>query len=141
MKHLNRRGYEATTVHYPTIGYNTSGTTYDDEVKSVQYTVAEYVENQHKDVVLFCHSYGGWPGSRAVKGWDKATREQHGLQNGIIELVFLAAFLLPDNAPTAVYSALPDWITNKVKLLFGKYLPKAFLNGVLELQRRIYSSD
>lgn len=111
---LNRRGYQAKTVAYPTVGYNVSGTTYNDEVKSIQDAVAHYVENQHTDVILVCHSYGGWPGSRAVKGWDKTTREQLGLQNGIIELVFLAAFLIPDNAPMAAFSVLPDWLSNNV---------------------------
>ena len=111
---LKQSGHDAVAVKYPTVGNSTSGTTFEDEVRAVQEAVAEFVENQHKDVILVCHSYGGVPGSRAVNGWDAATRQQDGQSNGIIELVFIAAFLLPDNAVTAHYARLPDWMVNKV---------------------------
>ncbi|KAI9659871.1 MAG: hypothetical protein M1821_001223 [Bathelium mastoideum] len=110
---LEGRGYDAHAVSYPTVGKNTVGTKQKDEVKAIQDAVARYVDGQHQDVILLLHSYGGWPGSRAVIGLDKETRERQGKTNGIVEIVFLAAFLLPDNAPMAQYSHLPLWLTVK----------------------------
>lgn len=113
---LAKSGHEAAAVRYPTLGYDAVNRGYQNEVKAIQDTVTDFVENQGKDVILVCHSYGGWPGSRAVKNWDKASREANGRKHGIVELVFIAAFLLPDNTETKLYSTLPDWITNEVKL-------------------------
>lgn len=99
IKELENHGRQSHAVKYPTVGRETVSTTQQDEVKAIQDAVARFVDDEQKDVILVMHSYGGWPGSRAVKGFDKETRAQHGKKHGIVEIVFLAAFLLPDNAP------------------------------------------
>ena len=68
-------------------------------------------------VVLVLHSYGGWPGSRAIKTLDKETRNANGKAT---------AFLLPDNASMANYSYLPPWLTVKVRSLV-QYCSNALL--------------
>ncbi|QKX61748.1 uncharacterized protein TRUGW13939_08904 [Talaromyces rugulosus] len=113
IKELSQHGYQSHAVSYPTVGRDTVGTTQQDEVKAIQDAVARFVDDEQKDVILVMHSYGGWPGSRAVKGFDKESRTKEGKKHGIVELVFLAAFLLPDNAPMANYSYLPPWLTNE----------------------------
>ena len=114
--YLISRGYGASAVNYPTVGppNQTVGTTYYDEIHAIQTIVAEYVESQHRDVILVCHSYGGWPGSKAVLGWDKATRERNNQTNGIIELFFLGAFILPDNASPTSWDTYIYWLTSEV---------------------------
>ena len=107
-KELASRGHDSTTVPYPTCGDNTENVKQWDEVIDL--------DGKNQDVVLVMHSYGGWPGSRAVKGLDKETRRKNGKATGIVEIVFLAAFLLPDNAPMAQYSYLPPWLTIEVSL-------------------------
>ena len=114
IRELNALGYVSKAVAYPTIGDTNFGTGQKDEVKAIQDTIEYFVDAQNKDVVLLLHSYGGWPGSRAVKGYDKESRDKQGKKYGIREIVFLAAFLLPDNAPMAKYSHLPPWISVKV---------------------------
>jgi Alpha/beta hydrolase family len=111
---LERHGYHSHAVSYPTVGRNTAGTTQQDEVTAIQNAVSRFVDEEQRDVILVMHSYGGWPGSRAVKGLDKESRNKQGHKYGIVELVFVAAFLLPDNAPMALYSTLPPWLTNEV---------------------------
>lgn len=113
---FNSKGYTAEAVAYPTCGENTESIKQWEEVLAIQKTVTKYLDKGH-DVVLVAHSYGGWPGSRAVKGLDKEARQKAGHQTGIIEIVFVAAFLLPDDAPMAMYSYLPPWLTSKVRLL------------------------
>jgi hypothetical protein len=70
-----------------------------------------------RDVVLVLHSYGGWPGICAVVGLDKAARMAAGESTGIVELVFIAAFLLPDDAPVAAYAHLPQCLTVEAQSL------------------------
>ena len=116
VKELEVYGYRAHAVSYPTVGRNTLGKKQENEVKAIQKAISHFVDDQQQDVILLLHSYGGWPGSRAVNGFDKDTREKQGKKCGIVEVVFLAAFLLPDNAPMSQYSRLPDWLTNEVSV-------------------------
>ena len=113
---LEKYDFNGTSVAYPTMGYNKPPGTVDDEIAAVQDVIAEVVEQQQKDVVLFCHSYGGWPGSRAVRGWDKPTREKDGKKGGVVEMIVMAAFLPEQNANASYYSMLPPWIENPVRV-------------------------
>ena len=116
IKQMAIRGYESTAVAFPTCGNDTDNTKQWDEVTAIQDAVSVCVDSKDRDVVLVLHSYGGWPGSRAVKGFDKETRQKNGKSTGIVEVAFLAAFLLPDNAPMAQYSYLPPWLTVEVRV-------------------------
>lgn len=110
IKQMSTHGYQSTAIAFPTCGDNTENVKQWDEVTAIQEAISNILDN-NQDVVLVLHSYGGWPGSRAVKGLDKETRQKNGKPTGITEVVFLAAFLLPDNAPMAQYSYLPPWLT------------------------------
>lgn len=111
-------GYISTTVTYPTCNYLPEylpkyleyPPTQWDEVTAIQHEVLRHLDGKEKDVVLVLHCYGGWPGSRAVKGLDKETRLKEGKCTGIIEIVFVAAILVPDDVPMADYSHLPSWL-------------------------------
>ena len=114
IEQMAAHGYASTAVAFPTCGDNTENTKQWDEVTAIQEAITSYLEGKNSDVVLVSHSYGGWPGSRAVKGLDKETRLKNGKSTGVIEVVFLAGFLLPDNAPMAQFSHLPPWLTVEV---------------------------
>lgn len=111
---LQKLGYDATAVAYATMGPNIETAEQWDDVRAVQDAVSHIVDEQQRDVILMLHSYGGWVGSRAVKGLDKETREKNGKKNGIMEVVFLAAFLIPDNAEIAKHAQQPEWLTFEV---------------------------
>ena len=114
IKEMAACGYKSTAVAFPTCGDNTDKVKQWDEVIAIQEAIASQLDGKNQDVVLVLHSYGGWPGSRAIKGLDKEARQKMGKSTGIIEVVFLAAFLLPDNAPMAQFSHLPPWLTVEV---------------------------
>jgi pimeloyl-ACP methyl ester carboxylesterase len=126
IKQMAANGYESIAVAYPTCSENTENFKQWDEVKAIQDAVTSSLDGKHQDVVLVLHSYGGWPGSRAVKGLDKETRQKNSKSTGIIEVVFIAAFLLPDNAVVAQYSYLPPWLTVEVRI--GAFLSPLFAN-------------
>ena len=113
---MRTHGYESTAVAFPTCGDNTETAKQWDEVTAIQNIVSNVLDDQKRDVVLVLHSYSGWPGSRAINGLDKEARREDGKLTGIVEVVFLAAFLLPDNAIVAQYSCLPPWLTVEVSM-------------------------
>ncbi|KAL8754212.1 MAG: hypothetical protein Q9199_004500 [Rusavskia elegans] len=51
------------------------------------------IEKQGKDVVLYLHSYAGFPGSAAIKGLSKTERLAAGKRGGILGLVYQSAFI------------------------------------------------
>ena len=114
IKQMATYGYKSTAVAFPTCGDGTENIKQWDEVTAIKKVVSTQLDDQ--DVVLVLHSYGGWPGSRAIKGFDKEARRKDGRNTGIVEVVFLAAFLLPDNAPMTQYSYLPPWLTVEVRI-------------------------
>lgn len=107
------RGFDCWAFAYPTIGAQSKGKTLQDEYRAIQEIVEQYAR-RGKDSVLVGHSYGGWPASRAVKGWDLETRKSQGEQHGIKELVFVSGFCVPDNADMKVFSFLPPWLDVRV---------------------------
>ena len=115
MSALQIAGYDSRFVELPTVGdpQDTIGKNIDDEVTAIQNDIASVI-NEGRDVILLCHSRGGLPGSRAVPGWDKPTREARGQENGVVEMVYLAAFLLQENADIVKFSAMPPWLNVEV---------------------------
>jgi pimeloyl-ACP methyl ester carboxylesterase len=49
-----------------------------------------------RDVVVIMHSLGGVAGSAAVKGLGKKEREEKGLKGGVIQLIYLSAFVIEE---------------------------------------------
>lgn len=121
MNLLENDSIPATTVEYPTIGPKAEQYSFKDDVDAVRDTVERTMSSLDSDVILVSHSYGGWPASRALNGLDKTSREQDGKRNGIVALVFLAAFIVPDGY--SMYEALgkvgvgpPKWAQSLVRL-------------------------
>lgn len=70
------------------------------------------VEDQGRDVVLVMHSYAGMPAAAAASGLSKTKRMKEAKKGGIIGLVFIAAFLVPEGLTCAGLQGgkLPHWI-------------------------------
>lgn len=70
------------------------------------------IEGEGKDVVLVMHSYGGIPGSGAAKGFGKAARKMAGRKGGVIGLVHVSGFVLPEglSCVDGQGGSLPAWI-------------------------------
>ena len=120
---------------YPTCGEHTEHIKQWDEVIAIKQTISHILDEKQRNVVLAMHSYGGWPGSRAVKGLDMEKRKKLGKTTGIVQLVFIAAFLLPDNAPMEIYSYLPPWLTVKVDFLLILSWLSLYTNALQEGRR------
>ncbi|KAF8210679.1 hypothetical protein K438DRAFT_1959900 [Mycena galopus ATCC 62051] len=90
---LHAKGYPTHVVSHPTIGALATSAQANADVVHLRQVLEELVNNQQKDVVLFCHSYGGVPGSQSVNGLERNARAKAGQKGGIVKIVFLSAVL------------------------------------------------
>ena len=92
---LKSAGYDVTALTLPSVGAEPPLDNIDDDVTLIHETV-ERLADAGKDVVVVMHSYGGVPGSEAMKGLSKADRKQKGLGGGVAGLVYLCAWMVAE---------------------------------------------
>ncbi|KAJ6594115.1 Alpha/beta hydrolase fold-1 [Mycena capillaripes] len=90
---LHAKGYPTEVISHPTIGPLAATAPANADAVNLRQVLEELVSNQQKDVILFCHSYGGIPGSQGVNGLERSARAKAGKKGGIIKLVYLTAIL------------------------------------------------
>lgn len=88
---LQRKGYNTRTWGLKTV--NKPNISVDEDSMLLAEGVLKPLIEQGKDIVLYLHSYAGFPGSSAIAGFSKAERSAAGLQGGIIGLIFQSAFV------------------------------------------------
>lgn len=94
---LNKAGYSAVAPGLPSSDPRRKDSPVPDnseDVATIRKTVSDLVEEQ--DVVVVMHSLGGLSGSDALDGLDKKTCASKGLKGGVIRLVLVAAYLVPE---------------------------------------------
>jgi hypothetical protein len=83
-------------------GRRTAITSTDEDTALVHSTVSKLVE-AGRDVVVVVHSYGGIPGSDAMKGLARDERSGKGLRGGEVALVYICAWMLQQGKCVADY--------------------------------------
>ncbi|KAJ5540307.1 alpha/beta-hydrolase [Penicillium frequentans] len=106
---LAKRGYESEAV--PNVSVGATDTSFGlladvAHTKSVIQTLAD----QGRQIVVVNHSYGGLVGAGAVEGLGLKQRVQAGLSGGVIQVVWMAAFVAPKGMSV-------------IDMLGGDYLP------------------
>ena len=67
----------------------------DDDIAAVRTHLTSLVEAR-KEVVLVCHSAGGFLGSNAMKGMAVKGHKEQGIPGGVVGMVFLTAGVAPE---------------------------------------------
>jgi pimeloyl-ACP methyl ester carboxylesterase len=91
---LHQRGWETEAVAYPSVGAEPPTKGLVEDAAAVRAALEKLV-NLGKDVVLVVHSYGGLVGQNAVEGLGRKQRQAAGERGGVINFVYLAAFVAP----------------------------------------------
>ena len=93
---LQAHGYSTAYAPLASTGHASPGnpTTLDD-VQHIRGVIEPLVE-EGKELVLVCHSAGGFLGSAAMKDLSLKTRAEDGKKGGVVKLVFLTAGLGPE---------------------------------------------
>ena len=89
---LEKSGYNTRTFGLITVN-NPKVRVQDDAVALRLEILAPLIEQQGKDIVVYLHSYAGFPGSAAIKGLSKDERLAAGKQGGILGLIYQSAFV------------------------------------------------
>lgn len=106
---LQEAGYNTRSLGLRTVG-NSGLTPNDDATFLEKELLFPLIEQQGKDVVLYLHSYAGFPGSVAIHGLSKQERSAQGKKGGIVGLIYQSAFI-PKEGDTLV------------KMIGGSYAP------------------
>lgn len=89
---LNAAGYDTKIFGLVTVDQSKLAIK-DDVVALTEEVFLPLIEQQGKDIVLYLHSYAGFPGSAAIKGLSKTERLAVGKRGGILGLVYQSAFI------------------------------------------------
>ncbi|KAL8872929.1 MAG: hypothetical protein Q9174_001532 [Haloplaca sp. 1 TL-2023] len=100
----NTRTFGLVTVNHPKL------TIQDDAIALTREVLSPLIEKQKQDIVLYLHSYAGFPGSAAIEGLSKAERLATGKEGGILGLIYQSAFI-PNPGDTLL------------KMIGGNYAP------------------
>ena len=94
---LKVAGYPALTTTLRSLNpVEPSTATCVADVEALHQQFLPIVEEGGQDVILICHSYGGIPGGGAARGFSKTMRGRQGKQGGIIGMVYISAFVVPE---------------------------------------------
>jgi alpha-beta hydrolase superfamily lysophospholipase len=92
---LDQEGYKAVAPALPSSTADPLPSDWSADVETIRKTVSDLVDIGH-DVIVVPHSFSGMTAGTALEGLDKQTRTSKGLEGGIIRLVYIAAFLVPE---------------------------------------------
>lgn len=104
-KCLNDKGYETTSVTLPSVLRNgqTPVSSHHEDVAVIRKHVEDLIV-QNKQVVVFSHSYGGFPTTEALSGLGATDRNAP----GTLRLIFCSAFIPQEGQIAASFSTDPE---------------------------------
>ncbi|KAL8925533.1 MAG: hypothetical protein Q9208_003424 [Pyrenodesmia sp. 3 TL-2023] len=83
---VNTRSFGLVTVNH-------AGLTVKDDVQALLTEILNpLIIREGKDVVMYLHSYAGFPGSAAIAGLSKQERSAKGEKGGVVGLIYQSAF-------------------------------------------------
>jgi pimeloyl-ACP methyl ester carboxylesterase len=147
---LNEYGYPTIGLPLPSVGAVPPNMSFDEDVNGIRNCLTKLVVEEEKDVVLVMHSYTGMPGAEAPAGLGKKERQAANLKGGVIRLVFIMAFAMPEGfQPTAGGVQFPEWMKADMEvsecLDLGWQLSNTAQNGIvtvpLEDAKKIFYND
>ncbi|KAF8210501.1 hypothetical protein K438DRAFT_1809805 [Mycena galopus ATCC 62051] len=75
---LHAKGHPTEVVSNPTVGPLAATASPNADAANLRRVLEELINNQQKDVVLFCHSYGGMVGSQSLNSLERNVRAKGG---------------------------------------------------------------
>jgi hypothetical protein len=92
---LESAGYQVEALSLVSVGAEPPVKSLDPDVQHIRSIIIPMIE-QGKDVVVVMHSFGAVPGSSALKGLSKTDRAAQELSGGVVSLVYLCAWVIPE---------------------------------------------
>ena len=73
------------------------------DAASVREQLLPLLEDDGKDIIILCHSYGGIPAGGAAYGLSTSARKHQGKSGGVLGLIYLTAFVVPEDESLVNY--------------------------------------
>ena len=92
---LHNAVYDAIAVELQTVSPPSTAPakTMADDAAHI-HGIVEALANDEKEVLVVMHSYGGIPGTQAVKGLTRKERQEQGKAGGVTGLVYVSSLLI-----------------------------------------------
>ena len=101
---LQKAGYPTVTTKLPSLSpHEPSKCDCRSDAASVRKQLLPLIEDEGKDIIFFCHSYGGIPAGGAAYGLSKSARKNQGKTGGVLGLIYLTAFVVPEGESLVNY--------------------------------------
>ena len=86
--------------------------------------IIDALANDGKDVLVVMHSYGGIPGTQAVKNVTRKERKEQGKKGGVMGMVYVSSLLISEGESSedsfaAFRGEPPDFFRVSVRLSFS----------------------
>ncbi|RAL13868.1 alpha/beta hydrolase [Aspergillus homomorphus CBS 101889] len=91
---LRKRGYESATVAHQSLAAANPSVGLHADIANAKRVLQKWAD-QGRQIVVVAHSYGGLVAAGAVEGLGHAQRASTGQPGGVIQVVWLAAFVVP----------------------------------------------
>ncbi|KAI1142081.1 alpha/beta-hydrolase [Hypoxylon sp. FL0543] len=91
---LNKKGYRAVAPALPSTGSTPPTSGWSEDLETIRKTISDLV--QEHDVVVVTHSFSGMTAGTALEGLDKQTCASKRLKGGVMRLIYITAFLVPE---------------------------------------------
>jgi hypothetical protein len=96
IEELDKSGYSAVAPAMPSSGSSPAVLDWSQDVDTIRNTVSDLINDTGNDIVVVMHSFSGMTGGTALEGLDKESRVSKGLKGGVIRLIYIVAFLVPE---------------------------------------------
>lgn len=95
---LSAAGYPVQVAELPSLDpRDPSAVSCAKDAEAVRKILISLIE-EDKHVVVVPHSYGGIPGGCGAYGLGKSAREKEGKKGGVIGLIYMSAFVVPEGS-------------------------------------------
>ncbi|KAI9925362.1 hypothetical protein ASPWEDRAFT_62807 [Aspergillus wentii DTO 134E9] len=138
---LADRGFQSETHAHPSIGAEPPTKTLDDDVSALRGVIARLCD-AGKRIVVVAHSYGGIVSSSAVEGLGKEERNSEGKIGGVIEIIYMVAFVVPKGQSliSASGGQLLPWIKTEGNYASCTIGPEGAFHDLLKADREKWNA-
>ncbi|KAI1086143.1 alpha/beta-hydrolase [Rostrohypoxylon terebratum] len=91
---LEKAEYRAVAPALPSTGSTPPTPDWAGDIEIIRKTVTDLI--QEHDVVVVAHSFSGMTAGTALEGLGKETAASRGLKGGVVRLIYITAFLVPE---------------------------------------------
>ena len=94
---LEVAGFSVHVQNFPSLdAVEPDAATCQADVDAARQQLLGLIEGGGQEVLVVCHSYGGIVGAGAAQGLSQRARRKQGKQGGVLGLVFITAFIVPE---------------------------------------------